>query len=569
MKRILLAASHCLLLCGISLFFTTCKSNSDSSEILETTLVTPDPQAVHYIAKLDSNCGLCHGNSDSKMTFTALKQIASQTRSYHQCLEQTDCYGVLDKPKALACWNCITGAGGLRAQGGLYHTAIRSGIVNKIIVTAELDVSAASSGMLLMPVDVAPAPADDLAQNIDDFRIMAAWFTEEANSAFSKIKSVRPPLPNEGDGNNQQVSCDNFSPVAERQIIDDYSMEGVTMFGCGGTSWPEDPKTCLSDFENSNFADSSTPGMTVKILRRLEGRPSSAFWMRSSPDGRFSSIGNGYIEDVKTPDQKLKVLSSSIDPAFSPDNKFYVWPNMICPTAPLSDITLKKVGIDVAASGCVPENIGVYGSLGTDSNGDILLISGYTNNNFGGSGQRSDASNMPGQGGGFSIRRISNNRITEERNRFETPFETDYQISPTGKIVVGRLISAEHGQVFRVRTVRPDGITINPADNATTGIICMRGEKANISFDNRFVAFHHYADGADQDKGENDGTANIFIYDILKKRGIRVTNFQARTASAFFPHFRADGWLTFLIKSSDRVESIAISNAALILKDMP
>lgn len=94
----------------------------------------------------------------------------------------------------------------------------------------------------------------------------------------------------------------------------------------------------------------------------------------------------------------------------------------------------------------------------------------------------------------------------------------------------------------------------------------MKGEKANISFDNRFVAFHHYADGSPQDNGQADGASNIFVYDLKKRKGIRVTNFKG-TDGGFFPHFRADGWLIFQIKREDGKELVATSNAALILKN--
>jgi hypothetical protein len=525
---------------------------------------TPDPQALTYINKLDNSCGRCHGDDERKLTYETLARYAVQTQAYQQCLDLNACFDELDKAKAATCWNCITGAGELVGGGGLYHTAIESGIVRVIAEKAELNFAEASARMMRMPPRF--DPASSLGSNIAEFRTMANWFANEANTRFARIRTVRTPIDPNANPSLQAVTCDQFPQVVDKQIIEDFSMEGTAMFGCRGTQWPDDPNTCHAAVPNSEFGDSSTSGVTVKILRKLK-KGGSAFWMRSSPDGRYASIGNGTIEDLKTEERSIAVDADFIDPAFSPDNKFYIWPSMICPLGPLNDLTVSQVGTSIPASGCVSESVGVYGSLATDANGDILLISGYTNNNFGGGGQTTDASEMPGKSGSFSIRRISNNKITDETLTFSTPYETDYQISPTGKIVVGRLLSKDHGQVFRVRTVRPDGVKINPEDLASSGVICMKGEKANVSFDNRFVVFHHYADGSPQDKGQSDGAANVFVYDILKRKGIRVTNFTGRNG-AYFPHFRADGWIVFQIKESDGTESIATSNAALVLKDL-
>lgn len=81
-------------------------------------------------------------------------------------------------------------------------------------------------------------------------------------------------------------------------------------------------------------------------------------------------------------------------------------------------------------------------------------------------GRRNDSNDMPGTDEQFTIRRISNNKITEQELSFVTPYETDYQISPTGKLVIGRLMSKDHGQAFafawRDRMVRQSILPIPP-----------------------------------------------------------------------------------------------------------
>lgn len=536
--------------------------------IFTSTLAQAEGVHERFIDTLDRGCatGSCHRAVDGKLPFETLKMFAEQTAPIHQCFETNGCYdATLNSAQGSVCWEaCLAGTGGLLGHSGIFHAAIRNGVVLSVMNAAGVD-PARSQDMVKMPLSSPPAERD-IAASAEDFRSLAAWLTTQAREDFQGIASVRL---RSGSVDGVEAACDSFTPPVLRSVTEDFSMEGISMLGCGSAEWPEDPNACLSSFAQADeWINPGSPGLVVKVLRRLEGRSASSFWMRTSPDGRYASTGNGQIEDLKINDRSVQVLDGRIDPAFTPDNKFYIWPNMICPLGPLANRDLTEVGSNVLMSGCVSENVGVYASLGADDTGDVLLISGYSNNNFGG-GTR-DSSWMPGSEGGFTIRRISGNRLLTdvEPLRVVTPFETDYQISPSGKIMVGRFLRKGGDQAFRIRTLRPDGTTIHPADPNASGVICMKGEKANISFNNRFVTFHHYADGSPQDEGAIDGHANIFVYDIVKKRALRVTQMKDGN-KAYFPHFRADGWLIFLVKGADGVETIAASNAALMLQNLP
>ena len=101
-----------------------------------------------------------------------------------------------------------------------------------------------------------------------------------------------------------------------------------------------------------------------------------------------------------------------------------------------------------------------------------------------------------------------------------------------------------------------------------------------LSFDNRFMVFHHHTQSAElesplklsqqslQDVGAEMGAANIFVVDLQTRRWHRITNMLGGS-KAYFPHFRADGWLYFLVKSGDGREKIVASNAALIMAKNP
>ena len=568
-------ASLFVLICLCILSASGCQKRRP---VTNTALKTQDisPLALEMVTKIESGCayGGCHGgDANGQMSFERLSGFAEKTAGYHGCLITRQCFANLDQPAAALCWACIAGAGNLNGNGGIYQAAISHGIVKKIADAAgmatsgdHIDPSYQQALNMSMPLGGALDAAHDISADQSKFQELATWLTGEFDNNFPNIRALRSQSTGE-DASQQDATCDEFSPLVAQNILPDFSMEGVSMFGCPPSGWPDDAGNCLSNVPNSPWADGGTPGLTVKVLRTLTGRSSSAFWTRTSADGRYVSTGNGRIEDLKIADRSVSVNGSSIDPAYTPDNKFYLWPNMICPQSALNDGTLTSVGTNVPQSGCVTQSVGVYASIARDSNGDLLAVQGYANNNSG-TGRR-DSNTALKVDRNLHIRRISNGIFTDVTTTHNTPYESDYQISPSGKLIVGRFNRKITGQAYRVRVLRPDGTTIAPENKSTSGVICMKGEKANMSYDGRFVAFHHFSDGSPQDTGTTPGISNIFIYDLLKKRGLRVTNMSG-DSKAFFPHFRADGWLMFLVKGpSEEPESIAASNATFVLKNMP
>ena len=95
--------------------------------------------------------------------------------------------------------------------------------------------------------------------------------------------------------------------------------------------------------------------------------------------------------------------------------------------------------------------------------------------------------------------------------------------------------------------------------------------------------FHHYLGGgaaADIDAREmgladardpgfaeyaRRGAADIYLLDLGTGRRTRVTR-MAAGQYALFPHFRADGWIYFLVRTPGTTrESVIASDAALVL----
>ena len=141
----------------------------------------------------------------------------------------------------------------------------------------------------------------------------------------------------------------------------------------------------------------------------------------------------------------------------------------------------------------------------------------------------------------------------------DSPFEGDSVLSPSGRLVISRLAGGEQGSslgyVIREVVTNKVGDRYEINIDKVLARICAPGAKANISFDERFVATHQY----------EDDRAIIVLIDL--KTGVQhtVTNMPA-SAKALFPHFRSDNWLYILIREGE-TEYVVASDLAIRLAE--
>src|SRR5439155_23660408 len=91
---------------------------------------------------------------------------------------------------------------------------------------------------------------------------------------------------------------------------------------------------------------------------------------------------------------------------------------------------------------------------------------------------------------------------------------------------------------YRVHLVQPAGAGLTAPLGAE---ICMKGGKASVSFDERFVVTHQYVDPVEPDQaGLPAGSSNIVLADLVTGTKTRLTQMKAGQF-ALYPHFRADG----------------------------
>ncbi len=86
---------------------------------------------------------------------------------------------------------------------------------------------------------------------------------------------------------------------------------------------------------------------------------------------------------------------------------------------------------------------------------------------------------------------------------------------------------------------------------SSLGNVCLKGNKANFSFDERFLATHHYNEPSDYVAGDDPayaqkGSSDVFVVDFITGKKQKVTK-MGPGQFALYAHFRSDGWLMFLV----------------------
>jgi hypothetical protein len=96
------------------------------------------------------------------------------------------------------------------------------------------------------------------------------------------------------------------------------------------------------------------------------------------------------------------------------------------------------------------------------------------------------------------------------------------------------------------------------------GRVCMKGNKANFSFDERFLVTHHYND-PDELRADPDpdyatkGSADIWVSDFVEGKAKRAVK-MGPGQYALYPHFRSDGWLYFLVVDRNTSKYYAVAS---------
>jgi hypothetical protein len=381
----------------------------------------------------------------------------------------------------------------------------------------------------------------------------------------------------------------------------------VPMFACDAGAKPAD---CFKQtFEGKEiFADSATKdygkgwaqdGSTVRVLRELAYH--TFYWTRTSADGRFVANGMsgggsdgaviadlGALLSAGGPKTRDIAASAKYDPDFWPDNKGFMFqgtPNggVFCAQSLLTNPATTRISFNEPQCSKL-DTIGLYQTvgqrIGDNSVADHFVVNGkFASDNPGQTASDHDLEPTFGPDAKAIIRVMfaqgndaESGYQVKQSVELNTPFEGDIMMSRSSTLL-GARVAGEHGQLgYQVRQVTGTFVdngyrfTLKPI-----GRICMAGNKANFSFDERFLVTHHYLTRADfasdaefatyKDKGGSD----IFITDFVTGKKQRITHMNPGQF-AIFPHFRSDGWLYFMVRDASgatKKEFIAASDWAI------
>jgi hypothetical protein len=329
----------------------------------------------------------------------------------------------------------------------------------------------------------------------------------------------------------------------------------------------------------------------------------SNYWVRLSPDGRFLIVSvNGYefLNDEIVHTQNLQAfhniafdlnplleekparqifLDPPYDPSFFPDNStINMAGGKFCPLSYLKNPQTKFLKFDEPFCSFI-NDISFYQSLGLGmENEDALAISGSYENDFGGpdpwigNGQTTASDPVArwltrSAFQAFHLQYTGRTYELADKESVETPYFGDWMLSTTGKLAFARQSGwDETNDKYLNLGFGVFALTKNEAGKTQVEKLahfCERGAKGTFSYNERFIVYHHYADAQDfAEYGfmKNDpqflsmikaGVSDIWYTDLLEGKSRRITNMSPGQL-AVFPHFRADGWLQFMVKDKNQ-----------------
>jgi len=358
---------------------------------------------------------------------------------------------------------------------------------------------------------------------------------------------------------------------------------GILMFGCGGAT---NPRSCLTTLPRVTTWEALT-GAVVRRLRNITY--STAYWTRSSADGRFVAHGraSGSLRAAFVDLQANRIIPANAfyDPGFFPDNSGLAFQSNRALFCPQTVLTAGPTQVNFTEPGCTSNQVvGLYQHLGAAlGGGDYWVVdSQFVSDNGGNSPTLSDPRAPFSPNARTSLTPMihtGNAYVPGQSVDVNTPLEGDSVLSPSAELLITRVAGKDDNQLgFMLRRVdatrTPTGYQVEVPPVAR---YCVNGGKPGFSYDERWIAYHHYVQDEDAvDLGytgpddpmfapyRTQGASNIHVMDLLTGVSHRVTR-MLPGEYALFPHFRSDGWIYFMVRPPGAGEVIAATDAALVL----
>ncbi|MBX7197130.1 MAG: hypothetical protein K1X94_34090, partial [Sandaracinaceae bacterium] len=438
-----------------------------------------------------------------------------------------------------------------------------------------------------MPPGGSPHAALDQAQ----FDIVAEWFIR----GVPGLEEVLPedPAPTEcmtGVSADMIAHGERMASMGWGQRARD---AGMLMHGCppGATS----PTECFAT--ETRAADTTygaawdvVPGTAHRVLFTTDYV--SAYWTRSSPDGRFVAHGaavsgtqRGRFIDLQ---RGVAIPSAgSYDPAFFPDLSGFMFQGMRAYVCEMNVLTSEPASISFTESGCSNNrSVGLYQHVGAAlSGGDYWSMYGlFVSDDGGHEPTLAQPATDFGADATTRFTRLVNTGSTFSvmgTTSVRTPFEGDGVMAASGELLVNRVSGPGGVQLgYVLRSIAFD--TSGPSLTVETPEIaryCFSGGKPTFSYDEQWMIIHHYVTAEDAVElgftGPTDpafapyltqGASNIYLVRLATGERTRLTNMQPGQY-ALYPHFRADDWVYFLVRTlGERPEHVVASDAFFAIR---
>lgn len=383
---------------------------------------------------------------------------------------------------------------------------------------------------------------------------------------------------------------------------------GLLMFGCSS----EDALECFSQTDShgsAKFVDATSvaqgqgwnrdfPEAKFRLLERIN--VDTSFWMRTSPDGRFVANGGASsiidLQNLLSEGGQARYIEvdASYDPSFFPDNSGFMFQGSgtgLCPISVLRDTSINS--IDWTQRGCTrssasSNSIPLYQGVGASLDGsDFLAVTGSFESDSGNGGTGTD------QAFSASSRARFQTFVNDgQRYRFlgdtsiDTPHQGDFNVSPSNSLMITRRTRDEDSsrpfpetytlgyKIYKLtRTTSGSSFSMRADEIAN---ICMDGKKGMLSFNERFwvtyakVNESQYAEYGYASANEPEframiehETVNVLVHDLLTHQTRRITRLRPGQM-ALFPHFRADGWIIFMLNDTNTQQRTIVATDAAI-----
>lgn len=336
-----------------------------------------------------------------------------------------------------------------------------------------------------------------------------------------------------------------------------------------------------------NLLDHGMVGM-VRELHTLDKQPD--FWVRSSADGRFFSGGGSpsFILDLEPrlngQATRFIEVDAAYDPGFLPDNRGFIFQGAatgsgtgFCRQSILNDPEVKR--IDFKHPDCNFANrinVGLYQGIGSNlANGHIATIAG----DFSGDDGFTRPYAMPPIFMRESTARLQlfDGESLAQINdvNIQSPFWGSWNISPTNRLLLSITSGVDdrgrprHGG-FNISLV-PEAsrlakdLKINDIGKDDQARICTGGgEKGSFSLSERYLVYYQYSLPDEVENAGLDGSADIYIVDLLGDLKPKRITKMGKGQFAQFPHFRSDGWLYFLMRDFNTNSTHVMATDALV-----